>query len=134
MTWLTAVAFPLTLVVYTLSKWLYKKYKTILVSPILLAPCLLIIFLLFSHGSYDQYKQGADFISYMLGPATVAFAVPMYKYFHLLKKTSCRNCRKRSNWNSCSDGIFNGFSRSFPYESHACTKYYSTFCDYSYCH
>lgn len=86
MTWLTAVAFPLTLVVYTLSKWLYKKYKTILVSPILLAPCLLIIFLLFSHGSYDQYKQGADFISYMLGPATVAFAVPMYKYFHLLKK------------------------------------------------
>ncbi|TYR79847.1 LrgB family protein [Priestia megaterium] len=86
MTLLTWLALPLTLFFYFISKTLYQKFKTILVSPVLLAPALLIGILMLSHSSYEQYKQGADFISYMLGPATVAFAVPMYKYFYLLKK------------------------------------------------
>ncbi|MDH2453675.1 LrgB family protein [Priestia megaterium] len=86
MTLLTWIALPLTLLVYVGTKVLYKKYKSMLVSPILLAPILLIGILLVTNGSYDHYKQGASAISFMLGPATVAFAVPMFKYFDLLKK------------------------------------------------
>ncbi|KYG31396.1 LrgB family protein [Priestia endophytica] len=75
-----------TLAAYMLSKVLYKRFKTIIFSPIVLAPVILIGTLVIGDIPYTSYKEGADSISYLLGPATVAFAVPIYKNLHLLKK------------------------------------------------
>ena len=45
-----------------------------------------IIILLLTGTSYKSYTAGAGILSNLLGPATVAFAVPIYKNFNLLKK------------------------------------------------
>ncbi|SFC81175.1 LrgB-like family protein [Bacillus sp. OV322] len=38
------------------------------------------------HSSYSAYNEGAQWLTKLLGPATVAFAVPMHTHFQLLKK------------------------------------------------
>jgi predicted murein hydrolase (TIGR00659 family) len=81
-------AIAVTLLSYLLSKKLYGYKKTIIFSPIIFAPVLVITLLSFGDVTYETYKKGSNLLSYMLGPATVAFAIPMYKHFHLLKKHS----------------------------------------------
>lgn len=75
-----------TILLFFLCKKIYLKWKFILFSPILICPIILIMLLLIFHTSYASYNSGAQFLTKLLGPATVAFAVPMYKHFHLLKK------------------------------------------------
>ncbi|MDQ0243931.1 putative murein hydrolase (TIGR00659 family) [Bacillus fengqiuensis] len=77
-----------TLLSYLLSKKMYRCKKMMIFSPIVFAPILLILLLSIGDIQYETYKKGANFLSYMLGPATVAFAIPMYKNFQLLKKHS----------------------------------------------
>ncbi|MED1203669.1 LrgB family protein [Heyndrickxia acidicola] len=76
----------LTAAIFVLCKKLYKKRKSLLLTPILICPLILIIMLLISHTSYSTYNSGAQWLTKLLGPATVAFAVPMYKHYQLLKK------------------------------------------------
>ena len=45
-------------------------------------PQLLLIF----HIDYNDYNEGGKYISYLLTPATVCLAVPLYEQFELLKK------------------------------------------------
>ncbi|MBM7699320.1 LrgB family protein [Kurthia huakuii] len=84
------VAFGLigTVVIFYASKWLYARYEKIWLSPLLICPLILVIILLTTGTSYAQYNSGADILSTLLGPATVAFAVPMYKNYALLKKNA----------------------------------------------
>ena len=35
---------------------------------------------------YERYFDGAKFIHFMLGPATVALAIPIYKQFRVIQK------------------------------------------------
>ncbi|KGX91308.1 LrgB [Pontibacillus halophilus JSM 076056 = DSM 19796] len=76
----------LTLAVYALSKLLYKRFKQSWLTPLLVAPVLLIAILVVFKIPFHQYESGTSSISYFLGPATVAFAIPMYKHLHLIKK------------------------------------------------
>ena len=71
---------------YWVSKKAYKRWKIFLLSPLLVSPIVIILLLVFTRTPYDTYYGGAKWLSYLLGPATVAFAVPMHKHFHLLKK------------------------------------------------
>lgn len=57
-------------------------------SPLLVCPALIIGILLAFHIPYDSYAVGGNLLSYMLQPATVALAVPMYRYRHVVKKYS----------------------------------------------
>jgi len=75
-----------TLGVYWSVKRLYRICPSLLLTPLLLAPILIITALLGSGISYDTYKTGTAWISGMIGPATVALAVPLYKHLHVLKK------------------------------------------------
>ena len=50
------------------------------------------------HIDYDVYNEGAVYISYLLTPATVCLAVPLYEQFELLKK----------NWKALLIGILSG--------------------------
>lgn len=75
-----------TIIVFLGSKKIYQKMNWIILSPLLICPLVLIVILLGTHTSYDEYNLGATWLSKLLGPATVAFAVPIYKNYELLKK------------------------------------------------
>ncbi|MDV2468456.1 LrgB family protein [Acinetobacter chinensis] len=75
-----------TLVGYILVKKLHRKYPYMLLSPAMLVPFILIIILLLLHISYETYMQESQWIVWMLGPATVGFAVPIYEYRSIIRK------------------------------------------------
>ena len=75
-----------TLAVYFLSKKAYKKWKFPLLNPIFISPVVLIALILFLEIPATQYVSDTKWVSHMLAPATVAFAIPIYKHLPLLKK------------------------------------------------
>ncbi|HEY4389861.1 MAG TPA: CidB/LrgB family autolysis modulator [Paenibacillus sp.] len=76
----------ITLTIYALSKRLYKAYPRVYFSPLLLTPITLIIGLMLTNVSFETYNGGGKWLSTMLQPATVAFAIPLYKHYNVLKK------------------------------------------------
>lgn len=73
--WLT-----MTLVVFQLSLWLNRLLGgSPVLHPVLLSMALLIGILLVTGTDYDTYFDGAQFIHFLLGPATVALAIPLYE-------------------------------------------------------
>ncbi len=78
----------ITLLTYSLGLVLKKKWKFVLFNPILISVCLVMVFLLIFDIDYDKYYEGAKYISYLLTPATVCLAIPLYEQFQLLKKNS----------------------------------------------
>lgn len=72
--WLTA-----TLIAYLVGDALFRlSGKKPLVNPVLIAVALLAVLLLATDTPYATYFEGAQFVHFMLGPATVALAVPLY--------------------------------------------------------
>lgn len=88
----------LTIAVFELGLWLKKKFKTLLLNPLLISIILIIVILLVSGMKYETYEAGAKYISYLLTPATVALAVPLYEQIESLKK----------NWKAILLGILSG--------------------------
>lgn len=76
----------LTLVAFYAGQRLQQKLKTPLLNPILTAMILVLIFLFATQSSVQEYQAGMKYISWLLTPATVALAVPMYEQFRLLRK------------------------------------------------
>lgn len=76
----------ITYVLYRLSKYLYKKWSSPLTHPLLLTPILLILFISVCNISAGSYLESSKPLTHLLGPATIAFAVPIYKNLPLLKK------------------------------------------------
>ncbi|MFK2826620.1 CidB/LrgB family autolysis modulator [Bacillus sp. B190/17] len=71
---------------YWAAKWCYKHQPKVYLSPLLTVPLFVVVFLLWTHISYESYNAGAKWLTHMLEPATVAFAIPLYKYLNILKK------------------------------------------------
>ncbi len=80
--------FPLALTfgAYQLGLWCQKKWKSPLLNPILIAVVLVVGFLLISGMDLQVYQTGMQGISWLLTPATVCLALPLYKQIRLLKK------------------------------------------------
>ena len=77
----------LTLGAYLVGDYLYKKSKlNPLVNPVAISILIVSSTLLFLDISYDRYFDGAKFIHFMLGPATVALAIPIYEKRDLITK------------------------------------------------
>ena len=76
----------ITLLSYGIGVWLKKKLKSPLFNPLLIAIVMTILFLLLFRIDYGIYNEGAKYISFLLTPATVCLAVPLYEQFELLKK------------------------------------------------
>ncbi|OAB47723.1 CidB/LrgB family autolysis modulator [Paenibacillus antarcticus] len=76
----------LTLGVYYSAKKIYQKWSKVYLSPLLITPVILVVFLLSVGVPYESYNSGGQWLSDLLQPATVAFAVPLYKHFKVLKK------------------------------------------------
>ena len=89
--WVYLAASPLfaltsTLVAYQAGMWLYEKSgRQPLVNPVLIAVVTLVALLLATDTSYADYFDGAQFVHFMLGPATVALAVPLYRQLEALR-------------------------------------------------
>ena len=76
----------ITLGAYFLGTYIKKKWKLAIFNPLLLAIVFTVIFLLVFRMPYDVYYEGAKYISYLLTPATVSLAIPLYEQFEPLKK------------------------------------------------
>ena len=71
--WLTA-----TLAAYVLADEVQRRLgRHPLANPVLMAVLLLVVLLKVSRTPYHTYFEGAQFVHFMLGPATVALAVPL---------------------------------------------------------
>lgn len=82
-------ALTLTLVAYQIGDFIYKRFgKFPLLNPVLLAVLMLVGFLLATGTDYWTYFKGAQFVHFMLGPATVALAVPLYNQFAKVRKSA----------------------------------------------
>jgi predicted murein hydrolase (TIGR00659 family) len=74
--WLTV-----TLGVYYVADLVYKKSRSMpLLHPLVLAIAVIVPLLLVTDTPYETYFDGAQFVHFMLGPATVALAIPLYLY------------------------------------------------------
>ena len=82
-TLLGLLCFALTLLFYYASKWLYGKKRILPLMPLLLAPTLLVAVVLLFHIPYQDYMAESHWLLWLLGPATAAFAVPVYGNRHL---------------------------------------------------
>lgn len=70
----------LTLGLYVFGQVVFKAAKfNPFLSPIIIAVALLIMILVVTGVPYETYFKGASFIHFLLGPATVALAVPIYE-------------------------------------------------------
>ena len=68
-----------SLAAYGIGVLLQKKFKFALFNPLLISVVLTIAVLLTAHISYDTFYEGAKYLSYLLTPATVCLAVPLYE-------------------------------------------------------
>ena len=76
----------ISLLFYEAGLLLKKKFKLAVFNPLLIAIiCVMAVLLLFDI-DYDTYNEGAKYISYLLTPATVCLAVPLYRQFQLLRE------------------------------------------------
>lgn len=87
-----------SLFAYEAGLWLKKKTKLTICNPLLISIILVICILVFFRVDYDSYYTGAKYLSYLLTPATVCLAVPLYEQLSLLKK----------NWKAIMAGIISG--------------------------
>lgn len=76
----------LTVTVYLVSKRLYRRCPHILLSPLMVCPAVLILLLTLLKIPYASYDAGGHYLTLMLQPATVAFAIPLYKYRDILRR------------------------------------------------
>jgi predicted murein hydrolase (TIGR00659 family) len=80
--WLTV-----TIGVYHVADGIYRRVNGFpLLHPLVIAMGVLVPLLVFTNTSYDIYFDGAQFIHFLLGPATVALAVPLYIHVEKVKQ------------------------------------------------
>jgi len=76
-----------TLVAYVVGDWIYRRANMHpLLNPVLIAVVALVLLLKATGTPYTTYFDGAQFVHFLLGPATVALAVPLYFNLGKLKR------------------------------------------------
>ena len=76
----------LSLVAYEIGLRIKKKLKLAIFNPLLISIAIIIAFLLFFNIDYEEYNTGAKYLGYLLTPATMCLAVPLYEQLEILKK------------------------------------------------
>lgn len=76
----------LSLAAYEAGALLKRRFRLSLFNPLLIATAAVMTALLLLGIEYDHYYESAKYISYLLTPATVCLAVPLYQQIELLKK------------------------------------------------
>lgn len=84
-----------TLLVYYLNKRLYRRWRTLALMPLVMTPLVLVVMLLITHITWKDYIAESHWLIWLLGPATLAFAVPVYENMAIIKR----------HWMSLSAGV-----------------------------
>lgn len=77
-----------TLAAFALGTWLNKKTGQAIFNPLLLGSIFVIIFLSLVQIPFAEYKQSVSVLNYLLLPATVSLAVPLYEQWLPMKKNA----------------------------------------------
>lgn len=88
----------ISLLAYGAGSLLQSRFKLALFNPLLISVAATIAVLAAAGIDYDVYYSGAQYLSYLLTPATVCLAVPLYEKLEVLKK----------NWRAILIGIVSG--------------------------
>lgn len=88
----------LSLLAYGMGCAIKSKFKKALFNPLLISIAITIAVLVVSGIDYETYNEGADILTWLLTPATVCLAVPLYEKIGLLK----------DNWKAIFAGITTG--------------------------
>ncbi|MDD7740188.1 MAG: LrgB family protein [Fusicatenibacter sp.] len=88
----------ISLLAYELGMLLKKKFRLPIFNPLMIAIAVIIVFLTAAGIDYESYNDGAKYLSYLLTPATVCLAIPLYEQMEILK----------SNLKAILVGIFSG--------------------------
>lgn len=75
----------ISLVGYELGLLLKKTFRKAIFNPLLISILFVIMVLKLFHVDYASYNNGAKYLSYILTPATVCLAIPLYEQLELLK-------------------------------------------------
>lgn len=92
--WVYLSASPLlhltiTLIVFQAASWIYRRAGgNPLLNPVLLSMIALVAILTLTGTRYETYFEGAQFVHFLLGPATVALAIPLYRQFAEIRRSS----------------------------------------------
>ena len=78
----------LTLAAFALGSWINKKTGQAIFNPLLLGSIFVILFLSLVQIPVSEYKKSVQIISYLLLPATVSLAVPLYEQWQIMKKNA----------------------------------------------
>ncbi|AJR00944.1 CidA-associated membrane protein CidB [Enterobacteriaceae bacterium bta3-1] len=85
----------MTLGLYFANKKIYRRIHSIWMMPLVLTPLILVLFLVITHVSYQDYMGENHWLLWLLGPATIAFAVPVYENMAIIRR----------HWMSLSAGV-----------------------------
>ena len=80
------IGIVISLLAYEIGLAAQRKWKLAILNPLLISIALVIVFLVVFHVDYDSYNMSAKYLSYLLTPATVCLAIPLYLQLDLLKK------------------------------------------------
>lgn len=80
------LCFFMTVAFYYFSKYCYQRKPILLFMPLMLAPLLLILLVVGLEIPYQTYMSDSHWLLWMLGPATVAFAIPVYDNRQLIAR------------------------------------------------
>lgn len=70
---------------YEIGLFLKRKFQKAVFNPLLIAIVVVMLFLMLTGVDYDSYNEGAKYLSYLLTPATVCLAIPLYQQLEMLK-------------------------------------------------
>ena len=76
----------LSIAAYEAGVFLKKKTNSPIFNPLLVSIVLVMLVLVVFHVDYESYNSSAKYLSYLLTPATVSLAIPLYQQLELLKK------------------------------------------------
>lgn len=76
----------ITILAFEIGIFINRKTKMLIFNPLLIAIAIIITFLVTLNIDYDSYNKGGEIITLILGPATVAFAIPLYRQLKVLKE------------------------------------------------
>ncbi|HHS9508141.1 TPA: LrgB family protein [Raoultella planticola] len=83
---LSVLCLVVTLALYFANKRLYRRFHRLPLMPLVFTPILLVLILVFGHISYQNYMGETHWLLWLLGPATIAFAVPVYDNLAVIKR------------------------------------------------
>lgn len=78
----------ISLIAYLIAVWIRKKFGYAFLNPLLVAIIITVAAVLALNVDYEVYNSSARYLSFLLTPATVCLAVPLYEQFDKLKENA----------------------------------------------